>query len=133
MKKKILYTISSFILFTPQVWAGPFININSVDARTEFPRIKVNLTVVDPDNRGITGLDEENILVYEDGYRVNYVKVKDISTSGDSLYLVFAIDSSKSISKEYLERIKKNAKEIVDSAGGNDRIAILRFNDKINF
>lgn len=115
----------------PPVSAGPFININSLDAKSDFPRVKLNLSVIDPDSRGITGLDEENILVYEDGYRVNYVKVKDISSSSDSLYLVFAIDSSKSISKEYLEKIKKNAGEIADSAGGNDRIAVLRFNDKV--
>jgi len=131
MKKILLLLTLILLLITPPVTAGPFININSIDGKTDFPRIKLNLTVVDPDNRGITGLDEENILVYEDGYRVNYVKVKDISSSTDSLYLVFAIDSSKSISKEYLEKIKKNAGEIVDSAGENDRIAVLRFNDKI--
>jgi len=130
--KKIIFSITLILLFnTLPVSAGPFVNINSIDAKTEFPRIKLNLTVVDPDSRGITGLDEENLLVYEDGYRVNYVKVKDISSSTDSLYLVFAIDSSKSISKEYLEKIKKEAGEIVDSAGESDRIAVLRFNDKI--
>jgi VWFA-related protein len=130
--KKLIYIIIT-ILFSAAlpVSAGPFININSIDAKTDFPRVKLNLTVVDPDSRGITGLDEENILVYEDGFRVNYVKVKDISSSTDSLYLVFAIDSSKSISKEYLEKIKKSAAEIADSAGVNDRIAVLRFNDKI--
>jgi VWFA-related protein len=131
MKKILLLITLTLILTAPPVSAGPFININSLDAKTDFPRVKLNLSVIDPDSRGITGLDEENILVYEDGYRVNYVKVKDISSSTDSLYLVFAIDSSKSISKEYLEKIKKNAGEIADSAGGNDRIAVLRFNDKV--
>lgn len=131
MKKILLLLTLTLILTAPPVSAGPFININSLDAKTDFPRVKLNLSVIDPDSRGITGLDEENILVYEDGYRVNYVKVKDISSSTDSLYLVFAIDSSKSISKEYLEKIKKNAGEIADSAGGNDRIAVLRFNDKV--
>jgi VWFA-related protein len=131
MKKLIFITITLFLTAALPVSAGPFININSIDAKTDFPRVKLNLTVVDPDSRGITGLDEDNILVYEDGFRVNYVKVKDISSSTDSLYLVFAIDSSKSISKEYLEKIKKSAAEIADSAGVNDRIAVLRFNDKI--
>ncbi|PKL15482.1 MAG: hypothetical protein CVV49_21155 [Spirochaetae bacterium HGW-Spirochaetae-5] len=131
MKKLIFIIITILLTAAVPVSAGPFININSIDAKTDFPRVKLNLTVVDPDSRGITGLDEENILVYEDGFRVNYVKVKDISSSTDSLYLVFAIDSSKSISKEYLEKIKKSAGEIADSAGANDRIAVLRFNDKI--
>jgi len=129
--KNILLLIISVLLFSaPPLIAGPFININNIEAKTDFPRVKLNLSVVDPDSRGITGLDEENILVYEDGYRVNYVKVKDISSSTDSLYLVFAIDSSKSISKEFLEKIKKNAGDIADSARSTDRIAILRFNDK---
>lgn len=130
MKKIIFKTLTLLTLSLP-VSAGPFININSIDAKTDFPRIRLNLTVVNPDSRGITGLDEDNILVYEDGYRVNYVKVKDISSSTDSPYLVFAIDSSKSINKEYLEKIKRDAGEIVDSAGENDRIAVLRFNDKV--
>ncbi len=131
MKKILILLTLVILLINPPLSAGPFININSIDAKTDFPRVKLNLTVVDPDSRGINGLDEENILVYEDGYRVNYVKVKDISSSTDSLYLVFAIDSSKSISKEYLEKIKKSAGEIVDSAGENDRILVLRFNDKV--
>jgi len=131
MKKKILHIIILFILYVTHLHAGPFVGINSIDAVADFPRVKLNLSVVDPDNRGITGLDEDNILVYEDGYRVNYVKVKDVSASGDGVYLVFAIDSSKSISAQFLEKLKKNAREIVDSAGANDRIAILRFNDRI--
>lgn len=132
--KRIIITLTLTLIFIASALpAGPFVNITGIDARSDFPRVKLNLTVVDPESRGIRGLDEENILVYEDGYRVNYVKAKDISSSADCLYLVFAIDSSKSISKEFLEKIKRNAGEIVDSAGENDRIAVIRFNDKMNF
>ena len=131
MKKILLLITLNLLLITPPASAGPFININSIDAKSDFPRVKLNLSVIDPDSRGITDLDEENILVYEDSYRVNYVKVKDISSSTDPLYLVFAIDSSKSISKEYLDKIKKSAGEIMDSVGENDRISVLRFNDRI--
>ena len=131
MKKIVILIIFTLLIPALHLSAGPFISINGIDAKTDFPRVKLNLSVVDPDSRGINGLDEENILVYEDGYRVNYVKVKDISSSTDSLYLVFAIDSSKSISPEFLEKIKKNAGEIADSAGENDRIAVIRFNDKM--
>lgn len=133
MIKKISLITSITVLIASRLSAGPFININSVDANSEFPRVKINISVVDPGNRGVTGLDEENILVYEDGYRVNYVKVKDISSTSDPLYLVFAIDSSKSISGEYLEKIKRSAGEIADSAGPADKIAVLRFNDSMKF
>ncbi|HPR37979.1 MAG TPA: VWA domain-containing protein, partial [Spirochaetota bacterium] len=77
------------------------------------------------------GLDEGNIQVYEDGYMVNYVKVKNVSSSADNLHLAFAIDSSKSISAPFLEKIKKDAKGIINSAGDQDRIALYRFNDKV--
>lgn len=134
MKKQLYYIILSLLFFiralTP-VSAGPFISINNIDAKTDFPRIKVNISVVDPEYRGISGLDEGNIQVYEDGYMVNYVKIKNISSASDTLHLVFAIDSSKSISPRFLEKIKKDAKGIVDSAGDNDRIALYRFNDKV--
>lgn len=135
--KKLLYNIIPAVIIlqlfgalTPAA-AGPFISINSVDARTDFPRIKVNISVVDPEHRGIPGIDEGNIQVYEDGYMVNYVKVKNISSATDTLHLVFAIDSSKSISAPFLDKIKKDAKGIVDSAGDNDRIALYRFNDRV--
>ena len=129
--KKILLYITLILSFGGQLSAGPFININSVDARTDFPKIKVNFSVTGIDNGGISGLSEENILVFEDGYRVNYVKIKDIPSSADPVHLVLAIDSSKSISKDYLDKIKKNAGHIADAAGENDNIAVLRFNDEV--
>lgn len=134
MKKLLYYTLLQAIIFAwalAPVSAGPFISINSIDSKTDFPRIKVNISVVDPESRGITGLDEGNIQVYEDGYMVNYVKVKNISSATDTLHLAFAIDSSKSISEAFLEKIKKDAKSIVDLTGSEDRIALYRFNDRV--
>ncbi len=134
MKKLFIYIIISGIVIACGVipgQAGPFININSIDSNTDFPRIKVNISVVDPASRGIGGLDEGNIQVYEDGYMVNYVKVRDISSSAERLNLIFAIDSSKSISAPFLEKIKKDTGRILDSAGGQDRIALYRFNDRV--
>jgi len=133
--KKQLYIILLSVFYLAgalnPVSAGPFISINSIDAKTDFPRIKVNISAVDPEGRGIAGLDEGNIQVYEDGYMVNYVKVKNVSSSNDNLHLAFAIDSSKSISAPFLEKIKKDAKGIINSAGDRDRIALYRFNDKV--
>jgi len=134
MKKQLYIILLSVLMLTgvlAPVSAGSFISINSIDAKTDFPRIKVNISAVDPDGRGIAGLDEGNVQVYEDGYMVNYVKIKNISSSTDNLHLAFAIDSSKSISAAFLEKIKKDAKGIVNSAGDHDRIALYRFNDKV--
>lgn len=134
MKKLLYKTLLSAVIFTAAltpVFAGPFISINSIDAKTDFPRIKVNISVVDPQNRGIRGLDEGDIQVYEDGYMVNYVKVKNISSATDTLHLAFAIDSSRSISEKFLEKIKKDAKSVVDFTGNDERIALYRFNDRV--
>ena len=61
--KKQLYIILLTVFYLAgalnPVSAGPFISINSIDAKTDFPRIKVNISAVDPDGRGISGLDED--------------------------------------------------------------------------
>ncbi|MCL1833529.1 MAG: VWA domain-containing protein [Leptospirales bacterium] len=130
MKKRLLY-IPFILLLSGQLSAGTFININSVDAKTDFPKIKVTLSVVGIDNNDISGLDEENILVFEDGYRVNYVSIKNLPPAADPVHLVLAIDSSKSIKDDYLDKIKKDAENIAGAAGEDDNIAVLRFNDEV--
>ena len=56
MKKQLYIILLSVLMLTgvlAPVSAGPFISINSIDAKTDFPRIKVNISAVDPDGRGI--------------------------------------------------------------------------------
>ena len=139
MMKSIVAThsikiIAVFILLIlpSSLRGGPFISINSINADKEYPAIQVTASIQNRHGSAISGLDEENILVYEDGYRVNYVKVKDLSRSEDYCYLVFAIDSSKSISEKFFKAIKKYASEIITSTGSRDRIALYRFNDTVS-
>lgn len=121
----------AFVLWASPAQAGPFLNIDRVDTESEFPKIKLYVSVRNINNRAITGLDESNLLLYEDGYRVNYVRVKDLSETDDLLYLVFAIDSSKSITQELLNQLKNSAGMILNSSRSSDRIAIYRFNDTV--
>ena len=130
MKKRLLFIIS-ILLLTGRLSAGQFINIDSVDAKSDFPKIRVTFSVHGIDNRGIAGLDEENILVFENNYRVNYVKVKELPASDDPVHLVLAIDSSKSIGKDQLANLKKDAEQIVNAAGEEDNIAVIKFNDSV--
>lgn len=125
----ILYL--AIALWSSPIAAGPFLKIDRLDYKSEFPIIKAFITVRDIDNILLTGLNEENILVYEDGYRVNYVRIKNLSEKEGFLYLVFSIDSSKSISSKALNQIKRSANEIVNSTGPNDMIAIYRFDDDV--
>ncbi len=115
------------------VMGGPLVRIDSVDARSDFPTVNMTVTVRNPDSSSIHGLTEEHLMVYEDGYRVNYVNVKDLSDDARPVYLMMAVDSSKSISKEWHSVLKKAAGRVVDDAGSLVQIALYRFNDKVQF
>ncbi len=130
MKRIITAIIISLMALLPAT-AGPFISITGIDSDSEFPGIRVFVSVVNPDHKGIPGIDEENIQVFEDGYMVNYVKVREVSNPSDYLHLVIVIDSSKSISEKFLAKIKSNAGDFINSAGSTDRIAVVRFNDSV--
>lgn len=130
LKTKIIISFVMAAVLLSVAHAGPFINITDIDAEEDFPRVKLKVSAVDSSYRGLSGLDENNIQVYENGFRVNYVRVKDVTSDSDDLYLVFSIDSSKSISAGFLANIKKNAKAILEAASPGDRIAVFRFNDR---
>jgi len=119
------------VLFPAMISAGPFISINKIDITSEFPVVRIFITARNVDHSDLTGLGEENIFIYEDGFRVNYVKIMNSEYGKDLLYLVFSIDSSKSIKKSFFETIKKTAKEIILNARPDDRISIYRFNDEV--
>ncbi len=127
----ITTTLIIFFLLAGNTIAGPFIKIKSINADKNSNNLEIHTTVKNINNMNIGGLDESNLLVYEDGYRVNYVKVNNLSKSNDVLYLVFSLDSSWSISNLFLKSIKKAAKTIINSSDPRDRIAIYKFNDKI--
>jgi len=128
--KKTLFAIITLII-SANLWAGPFVSINSVNAKRSGGDVNVEVSVIGADNGEINGLDEGNLLVYEDGYRVNYVKVRAASDLNDGLCLVFALDSSKSISRRLLAGIKKNARSILQGLSRTDRAAVYRFNGDI--
>ncbi len=131
--KKSLYIITILlnIVISTSLFSGPFLTINDIEYKKSFPEVIIKLTVKNIQKINIIGLDESNLLVYEDGFRVNYVKVNNLAELNDILYLVFSIDSSNSISKSFQKYIKKAAKAIVQNAGPRDKIAVYKFNDKV--
>lgn len=131
LKLKIMTALVFLIAGFSFLQAGPFINITDIDAEKNFPKVNLKVSVVDTLYNGLPGLDENNIHVYENGFRVNYIRVRDITSLSDDLYLVFSIDTSKSISVDFLSRIKKSARAILDAASPKDRIAVYRFDDRV--
>ncbi|MFW6365160.1 MAG: VWA domain-containing protein [Spirochaetota bacterium] len=129
--KKALILILFVLCAASEALGGPFIRIHSVDTDSDFPRVSLLVSARDTDGNWISGLDEDNILIYEDGFRVNYVQVAGQSRSTDTLYLVFSIDSSKSLSENTFKKLKKSAVDIVTASSMSERIALVRFNDRV--
>jgi VWFA-related protein len=128
---KIFLLFFFLILFcNSSLKAGPYLKIDKIDVETEFPNINIYLTVKDIDKSNISGLNEDNFAIYEDGYMANYTKVKSLTEKESILYMVLAVDSSKSISAKLLQDLKNSADEFLSNAGISDMTALYRFNDE---
>jgi hypothetical protein len=88
--------------------AAPFVSINSINATSEFPKVKVVVTVSERDGRAINSLDERNFQIYEDGYMVNYVRLKDLSATSELFILQWLLTQVKALAQIFL--IKSNMK-----------------------
>jgi VWFA-related protein len=130
ISKIFLFFFFFILYFDSSLKAGPFLKIDRLDAETEFPKINIYLTVKDIDKSNISGLNEENFAIYEDGFMANYIKVKSITGKESTLYIVLAVDSSKSISAKLLQDIKNSADEFLSNTGNSDMTALYRFNDE---
>ena len=113
------------------VAAGPFITIDSIDSTSRFPLIDLFITVRGVDNAPLPDIDESSIVLYEDGFRVNYLRIQPPQGMKEYIYFVYSVDSSKSVSPKGLAQLKKAAKDIVQHADADDMFAIYRFNDDV--
>lgn len=128
--KTICKSICLFVwaLAPAAAFAVSFVKIENVDALTDFPKIHVTASVKDTNSRFISGLDESSFMIYEDGYRVNYVKTANKQELGEQAYVVFCIDSSKSLSAAFLNDIKNAATDILSGCNAA-KTALYQFND----
>ena len=95
-----------------------------------FPTVLLKVAVSNGGRGAPVDLSDEHILVYEDGFRVNYVSVKPAEAE-DAARFVLAIDSSRSIKAPDLERIKRAARGLIDASAPSDSFAVVRFNDEV--
>ena len=125
-------TVIIILFISFPLYAGPYINIKSIDACSDYPKIMISTQIKGASKSDITLIDWKNISVYEDGSVVkNKIEVVKENPDENFLYLVLSIDSSKSISSKDLTKIKISAVDIVRSIGPKDKIAIYHFNDDV--
>jgi VWFA-related protein len=118
------------LLIHDNLQAKPYLTIDKADAESEFPKVRIFLTVRDLDKSIDEDLDERNLTIYEDNFSVNYSRVKNLSDAEGIVYIVMGVDSSKSISAKILKDLKKSASEFLNQPGKKDKIALYRFNDE---
>lgn len=113
--------------------ASSIIKIQGINAAAEFPKIDIDVTVHGGNKNPLQDLDESNFLIYEDGYRVNYVKISAITNTLEQQRIVLCIDSSKSISSALLKEIKASAIKLLSMSNplSPQEIALYRFNDEV--
>ena len=138
-KEKLILCFISFVILTiistsflsTKLLGSTYIEINRINHIKTFPEIEIILTIKNLNPSTLTNLDESNIYIYEDGYRVGYYKLTQKVTEKGNNYTVFSIDSSKSISKQFQKKIKLTASNIIKITGSRDKYLILKFNDSV--
>lgn len=133
MKRYIFTTSLSIIivLFSLDVIAGQYVKISKIDAESTYPRIIIyaEISLGNSINRN---LDVSNISLNEDDNRITEeVKIDNTHSEEEYLYLIFSIDSSKSISSSVLKKIKALAAEMVSMLGVKDKLAVYRFDNSV--
>ena len=94
--------------------------------KTETDLTLVNVTVTDPLDRLVTGLEQENFRVYEDGQEQEIVRFmcEDIPVS---IGVIFDMSGSM---KDKIDKSKMAAKKFFETANPEDEFFLVAFNDR---
>lgn len=110
----------------PKPEAPANVNSRPADIRVDKTLVLINVTVTDPLNRFVTGLEKEHFRLYEDK-----VEQQILSFSSDdapiSIGLVF--DTSGSMGSK-LQKSRQAAAEFFKTANPSDEFFLVQFNDR---
>ena len=100
---------------------GKFVSVSSPQL------LRFNASVTDRNGRAIGGMKESDFTVYENGIERQVTKVVP---TNEPFNLVLLLDVSGSV-EERIEFIRKAARDFLNTASPQDRIAIISFRDDI--
>jgi VWFA-related protein len=89
--------------------------------------MRVNASVTDRNGRAIPGMRDADFSVYEDGAER---KIVNVTPTTEPFNLVLLLDVSGSV-EERIDFIRKAARDFLNTASPQDRIAIIAFHDDI--
>lgn len=104
----------------PPIYAAPFsVTVN---------RVLVNVTVTDPYDRIVTGLDQSNFQIYDDKVRQ---KILSFSTEDAPISVGLIFDSSGSMSDK-IQKSKEAAMQFFETANPQDEFMLINFAERPN-
>lgn len=109
----------------PKVLPGPTINPESV-IKSDIDMTLVNVTVTDPLDRLVTGLEKEHFRVFEDGIEQ---EVQTLSSEDVPVSIGLVFDMSGSMSDK-VEKAREAAVEFMRTANPRDQFFLVSFNDR---
>jgi len=89
--------------------------------------MRFNASVTDRNGRAIGGMKESDFTVYENGI---VREVKQVVPTNEPFNLILLLDVSGSV-EERIDFIRKAARDFLNTASPQDRIAIISFRDDI--
>lgn len=94
--------------------------------RIEVPLVLVNVSVIDPYNRFVTGLERENFEIYEDdhGQKIAHFSSEDVPLSAGVIF-----DASGSMSDK-IDKARMAVGQFFRTANPEDEFFLITFNDR---
>jgi Ca-activated chloride channel family protein len=130
--------LSSVIVFAPLIWGGPQGPVSprpkptpksesaaKANIRVDSNLVLIPVTVTDPLNRFVTGLDKENFKVFEDKKEQ---EISQFSSEDAPLSIGVIFDCSGSMGRK-LEKSRLAVAQFFKTANPDDEFFLIQFND----
>src|SRR5205823_8791735 len=97
-----------------------------VDLRVNKTVVLINVTVTDPLNRFVTGLEKEHFRLYEDKVEQ---QISDFSSEDAPISIGLVFDTSGSMGQK-LQKSRQAAAEFFKTSNPADEFFLVQFNDR---
>lgn len=129
----LILLIAPLLLFAAQASATNSINVVVLDVDdSEYPVMRVTLTIADSSGRPISGLGPSAFTIDETGSRASVTRVETAVLDHISVGVVMVMDVSASMRGVAIEEAKNAAMGFVQGLHPNDQAAVLSFSSGVN-
>ena len=134
-KKAIFSCLAALLVAAPLVSvalaADLGLTTQQIDV-SQFPKVRIYVTVADSQGMPITGLDAQAFTLAEDGKPIKDFRVEPVVDSQESIAVALNIDVSGSMKDNgKLDAAKQAAAAFIDTMGAKDSVAVVSFADTV--